>query len=123
MKKKIEFDCYDYFKGNFKRPEKLIKKDVFGVDALRSMQEAYNQMMYDAMVYGKGYALITKDIEPNKIQVSKVGNPNEFDINKRLYGHFKCFPDEVVDQECQHEPIDVGFNQTKMVCKKCDKEL
>lgn len=25
--------------------------------------------------------------------------------------------------ECVHEPIDVGFAQTKMVCKKCDKDL
>lgn len=25
--------------------------------------------------------------------------------------------------ECKHEPIDVGFRFSKMVCKKCDKEL
>lgn len=28
-----------------------------------------------------------------------------------------------VKNECKHEPIDVGFNRSKMVCRKCDKEL
>lgn len=27
------------------------------------------------------------------------------------------------DQECEHEPIEVGFSISKVVCKKCDKEL
>jgi hypothetical protein len=43
----------------------------------------------------------------NKIQMSKVGDPNSF-------------PDAL---ECEHEPINVGFATTKMVCKKCDKDL
>lgn len=26
-------------------------------------------------------------------------------------------------RECEHEPIEVGFSISKVVCKKCDKEL
>jgi hypothetical protein len=25
--------------------------------------------------------------------------------------------------ECEHDPIDVGFNRSKKVCRKCDRDL
>jgi len=36
----------------------------------------------------------------------------------------KFIIDEIAPaMECNHEPIDVGFHQSKLVCKKCDKDL
>jgi len=60
----------------------------------------------DALVYGEG--------------ILKINEESLFDINKAEYGVIYKNPGP---PPCIHQPIDVGFATTKMVCKKCNKDL
>lgn len=46
--------------------------------------------------------------------------PNGIQINPVKLGDEKG---TTFDRECEHETVEVGFQFTKVVCKKCDKEL
>ena len=101
-------DIQDHFKGNFHKED---KSEATTGDALQILNEAAISLTLermqkdyqDAFGYVHGYTLIPKQYNHN---------PSK-----------SCTINEIIDQECQHESIDVGFNQVKMVCKKCDKDL
>lgn len=64
--------------------------------------------------------------EPIKLPLIKEDDPilSVGEYRRRYFGEFHDDPTEIqFHQECQHEPIDVGFRFSKWVCKKCNKDL
>lgn len=47
-------------------------------------------------------------------------DPEQYERYKKSYG---VVYDDPGPPPCVHQPIDVGFAKTKMVCKKCNKDL
>jgi hypothetical protein len=118
---KPKFDVWDHFKGNFQGPK--AQKEINSGAAIRAIQDAY----MDSIIYGLGE--IGYDIDGNPVRVPpkkiQMAGGHFNDVGEFIQNH-NIFQKEIQGdfvKECEHEPIDVGFNHTKIVCKKCDKDL
>lgn len=105
-KKEPDFEIADHFKGDFKKECPVINnaEDYF--------KHFESPQAFD-FVSNNG-----SELQPWDLQIGF--NPVAGPVPKRNEEETWL---ETPSIECTHEPIDVGFSKSKMVCKKCDQDL
>lgn len=120
MKPYKPFAVRERFKG-FEEPEELKGvKDEFYAEAFQRLQK--KQIDFNRINSESGYDKLIKDLYWGErvVKIPSYGAilPNGISMGDPIIDEMESWP-----KECEHEPIDVGFTNPKMVCKKCDKDL
>lgn len=138
---KHKFDIIDSFKGNFTKSKKKDESSlIYKYFNAKSIQDiADPTAWWNTPINIKVSRLGHSPLIPIKFYMDDKKQESEDDfsyfndigeyidpdliITKELMELEKQKYNQTIENLCEHDPIDVGFNCIKMVCRKCDKNL